>query len=181
LGVFTARLGIRHPQVRRSDDNSRRKVRNVLGDSSAIRRFVEHLNHEWTALFSFLFDVEIEATNYRAEHAIRWAVVTRKMCGGGNRTTRGAVTQYVLASVLRTARQRGLDRHAVFVAMLRAPTSIVSPAFQRALDRSHPGNQLLYEIEGTESYGPPRNSLSIAVVGHARCSAAIGLTNRDRR
>jgi len=96
----------------------------------AIRRFLAHLNREWTALFSFLFDLTIDATNYRAEHAIRWAVVTRKMCGGGNRTTRGAVTQYVLASVLRTARQRGLDRHAVLVAMLRAPTPIVSPAFR---------------------------------------------------
>jgi transposase len=96
---------------------------------AAVRRFVEHLNREWTALFSFLFDLDIEATNYRAEHAIRWAVVTCKMCGG-NRTTRGAVTQYVLASVLRTARQRGLDRHAVFVAMLRAPTLLASPAFQ---------------------------------------------------
>ena len=97
---------------------------------AAIRRFVEHLNREWAALFTFLFDLDLDATNYRAEHAMRWAVVTRKMCGGGNRTTRGAVTQYVLASVLRTARQRGLDRHAVFVAMLRARTPIVSPAFQ---------------------------------------------------
>jgi transposase len=97
---------------------------------AAIRRFVEHLDREWTALFAFLFDPDLDATNYRAEHAIRWAVVTRKMCGGGNRTTRGAVTQYVLASVLRTARQRGLDRHAVSVAMLRAPIPIVSPALQ---------------------------------------------------
>lgn len=97
---------------------------------AAIRRFVAHLNREWTALFAFLFDLALDATNYRAEHAIRWAVVTRKMCGGGNRTTRGAVTQYVLASVLRTARQRGLDRHAVLVAMLHTPTPIVSPALQ---------------------------------------------------
>ena len=97
---------------------------------AAIRRFVEHLNREWAALFTFLFDLDLDATNYRAEHAMRWAVVTRKMCGGGNRTTRGAVTQYVLASVLRTARQRGLDRHAVFVAMLRARNPIVSPALQ---------------------------------------------------
>jgi transposase len=109
------------------------RLSTVLDQSTtvaAIRRFVAHLNREWTALFSFLFDLDIDATSYRAEHAIRWAVVTRKMCGGGNRTTRGAVTQYVLASVLRTARQRGLDRQAVFVAMLRAPTPIPSPAFQ---------------------------------------------------
>ena len=94
----------------------------------AVRRFVQHLNREWDALFTFLFAFTTDATNWRAEHAIRWAVVTRKMCGGGNRTTRGAVTQYVLASVLRTAWQRGLDRHAVLIPLLRAPTPIVSPA-----------------------------------------------------
>ena len=40
--------------------------------------------------------------------AIRPAVVIRKVCGG-NRTRHGADTQQVLASVVRTARQRGLD------------------------------------------------------------------------
>jgi transposase len=97
----------------------------------AIRRFAAHLNREWTALFSFLFDLDIDATSYRAEHAIRWAVVTRKMCGGGNRTTRGVVTQYVLAE--RAANRPAawpLDRHAVFIAMLRAPIPIPLPAFQ---------------------------------------------------
>jgi hypothetical protein len=55
-------------------------------------------------------------------------VITRKVNGGGNRTSRGAVTQSVLASVLRTTRQRGLDRHAVLIPLLRAPTPIVSSA-----------------------------------------------------
>ena len=95
-----------------------------------IRRFMSHLDREWSALFSFLFDFQIDATNYRAEHAMRWAVVTRKMCGGGNRKPHGAVTQYVLASVLRTAGQRGLDRCAVLTALLRSPTPIVSPHLQ---------------------------------------------------
>lgn len=93
-----------------------------------VRRFVHHLNREWDALFTFLFTFTTPATNWQAEHAIRWAVITRKVCGGGNRTPRGAVTQYVLASILRTARQRGLDRHAVLTPLLRAPTPIVSPA-----------------------------------------------------
>ena len=96
----------------------------------AIRRFLDHLNREWAALFTFLFAPAIDATNWRAEHAIRWAVITRKVNGGGNRTPRGAVTQYVLASVLRTAHQRGLNRHAVLTPLLRAPTPIVSPALQ---------------------------------------------------
>ena len=95
---------------------------------AAVRRFAQHLNREWDALFTFLFAFTVDATNWRAEHAIRWAVITRKVCGGGNRTPRGAVTQAVLASVLRTARQRGLDRHAVLTPLLRAPTPIVSPA-----------------------------------------------------
>jgi len=95
---------------------------------AAVRRFAHHLNREWDALFTFLFALTVDATNWRAEHAIRWAVITRKVCGGGNRTPRGAVTQYVLASVLRTARQRGLDRHAVLTPLLRAPTPIISPA-----------------------------------------------------
>ena len=65
------------------------------------------------------------AFNWRAEHAIRPAVVTRKMCGGGNRTPRGAATQQILASVLRTAHQRGLDSSALFVHLLRAPVPTV--------------------------------------------------------
>ena len=95
---------------------------------AAVRRFAQHLNREWDALFTFLFALTTDATNWRAEHAIRWAVITRKVCGGGNRTPRGAVTQSVLGSVLRTARQRGLDRYAVLTPLLRAPTPIVSPA-----------------------------------------------------
>jgi len=93
----------------------------------AVRRFMQHIDREWGALFTFLFDFQSDATNWRAEHAMRWAVVTRKMCGGGNRTSRGAVTQYVLASVLRTACQRGLDRCAMLAVLLRSPTPIVSP------------------------------------------------------
>lgn len=49
---------------------------------------------------------------------MRPAVTTRKMCGGGNRT-RGADTQQVLASILRTAHQRGLDAADVLTTHLR--------------------------------------------------------------
>ncbi len=69
------------------------------------------------------------AFNWRAEQALRPAIVTRKMCGGGNRSPRGADTQHVLASMLRTARQRGLDETDVLVTLLRAPMPIVSPHF----------------------------------------------------
>jgi transposase len=56
------------------------------------RRFATHLRTEFEAVFSFLFDPTLDATNWRAEHALRPAVITRKTCGGGNRTTRGAET-----------------------------------------------------------------------------------------
>ena len=95
------------------------------------RRFAAHLTAEYEAVFSFLFDPTLDATNWRAEHALRPAVVTRKACGGGNRTPRGAQTQQVLASILRTAQQRGLDTTAVIVAALQAPTPRVLDAFQR--------------------------------------------------
>ena len=90
-----------------------------------IRLLHQHLVVEFEAIFSFLFDPTLDATNWRAEHALRPAVVTRKMCGGGNRTAHGAASQQILTSVLRTADQRGLDATEVLVALLTAPTPTV--------------------------------------------------------
>jgi transposase len=92
--------------------------------------FQQHLVTEFGAVFSFLFDPTLDATNWRAEHALRPAVITRKTCGGGNRSARGAASQQVLTSVLRTADQRGLDPTAVLVALLTAPTPLVPSALQ---------------------------------------------------
>ena len=78
-------------------------------------------------MFLFLCDPSIEATNSRAERAIRPAVVTRKVCGG-NRTRKGADTQQVLASVVRTARQRELDLPDLIVTMLCSPKPVVAEA-----------------------------------------------------
>ena len=97
------------------------------------RRFAGHLRTEFDAVFSFLFDPTLDATNWRAEHALRPAVITRKTCGGGNRTPHGAQTQQVLASILRTAQQRGLDTTAVIVTALQAPRPSVLDAFQRTV------------------------------------------------
>ena len=97
-----------------------------------IRLFHQHLVVEFEAIFSFLFDPTLDATNWRAEHALRPAVVTRKTCGGGNRTARGAASQQVLASVLRTADQRGLDPTHVLVRLLTAPTPTVPPSLRTA-------------------------------------------------
>ena len=56
--------------------------------------------------------------------ALRPAVITRKTCGSGNRTPRGAQTQQVLASVLRTAQQRGLDATDLIASLLTAPIPV---------------------------------------------------------
>lgn len=98
----------------------------------AIARFQAHLVVEYDAIFSFLFDPTLDATNWRAEHALRPAVVTRKMCGGGNRTARGAQSQQVLASILRTADQRGLNATEIFVSLLTAPTPLVPRSLRTA-------------------------------------------------
>ncbi len=91
-------------------------------------RFARHLATEFAAVFLFLWDLSIDATNWRAEQAIRPAVVIRKVCGG-NRTRHGADTQQVLASVVRTARQRHLDLPPLIATMLRATGPVVPDAF----------------------------------------------------
>jgi transposase len=108
----------------------RRLVARPRSPRRPIRLFHQHLVIECAAIFSFLFDPTLDATNWRAEHALRPAVVTRKMCGGGNRTARGAQSQQVLASVLRTADQRGLDATDLLVTLLTAPTPTVPPALR---------------------------------------------------
>lgn len=95
-----------------------------------VERFAAHLTVEFRAIFSFLFDPTLDATNWRAEQALRPAVVTRKMAGGGNRSARGAATQQVLASVLRTAHLRDVDAVPLVVDLLRAPTPTPSAALQ---------------------------------------------------
>ncbi len=72
----------------------------------ANERLAEHLwrhSHEW---FPFLTDPAIEPTNWKAEQALRPAVVNRKVWGG-NRTTAGARAQAVLMSILETGRRQG--------------------------------------------------------------------------
>ncbi len=59
-------------------------------------------------VFAYLRQPGTDATNWRGEHAMRFAVVNRKVWGG-NRTRRGADTQAILMSVLRTLKLRGID------------------------------------------------------------------------
>ncbi len=71
----------------------------------ANQRLANHLRRERDAMFTFLYCPGLDATNYRAEQAIRPMVVTRKVWGG-NRTEKGAQTQSVLVSILQTCRQQ---------------------------------------------------------------------------
>ena len=83
-------------------------------------RFRNHLRKEQPHLFTFLHDLDVEATNWWSEHAIRPAVVTRKVCGG-NRTWAGATTQQVLASVLATCSKQHEDPYKVLAALYCSP------------------------------------------------------------
>jgi hypothetical protein len=79
------------------------------GPHHLAQRFATHPAVEFPAVFTFLLDPEaIDATNWRAEHALRPAVVTRTVCGG-NHSAQGAHTPEILASVLRTMPPRQLD------------------------------------------------------------------------
>ena len=81
--------------------------------------FARHLIREADAIFTFLTH-GTDAANWRAEQAIRPAVVNRKTYGG-NRTENGAQTQSVITSFLVTARQQGHDAIERLVELARAP------------------------------------------------------------
>jgi transposase len=90
------------------------------------RKLVKHLRNERDALFTFLLDPAVPASNWWGEQAIRPAVVTRKIWGG-NRTDNGAVTQQRIASFFRTSDQQGVDPYPLLEAALRAPAPMVLP------------------------------------------------------
>jgi transposase len=71
-------------------------------------RLAKRLRKQRRHLFTFLKVEGVEATNNRAERALRPAVVVRKT-GGCNRSERGAKKHAVLASLLVTAKQQGGD------------------------------------------------------------------------
>jgi transposase len=91
------------------------------------RKLLKHLRRERNALFTFLENPAVPATNHWAEQSVRPAVVTRKVWGG-NRTWIGAATQETLVTVLRSADQQGLDSRPLLVNMLRSPTPVVAIA-----------------------------------------------------
>lgn len=101
------------------------------------RKLLKHLRSEREHLLTFLTVPGVAATNWRAEQAIRPAVVNRKSWGG-NRTSHGAHVQQTLMSVIRTSRQQDvcpialledLQRHRTptHSSMLRLPAATADP------------------------------------------------------
>lgn len=76
------------------------------------RKLVRHVTREREHLLTFLTTPGVQATNWRAEEAIRPMVVNRKSWGG-NKTRHGADTTATIASILRTATQQDLDPIAI--------------------------------------------------------------------
>ena len=72
------------------------------------RKFQKHLAGHSHEILTFLYEPDIEATNWPAEQAVRPLVVNRKVFGG-NRTAAGGHAQEVLGSVFATLTKRTLD------------------------------------------------------------------------
>ncbi len=100
-------------------------ARPVSGADSPQGRLLRHLYCEFDALFTFLREPRLPATNWMAEQALRPAVVNRKVWGG-NRTWMGACHQERLMSVLRTSRQQHMNPVAILANLLRCPGSVAS-------------------------------------------------------
>jgi transposase len=88
------------------------------------RKLVAHVGREAAHLLTFLSHDGVQATNWRAEQALRGMICNRKHWGG-NKTRAGADTAAVIASVLRTADQQHADPVDVLVDIQR--TTMVPP------------------------------------------------------
>jgi hypothetical protein len=93
--------------------------------NAANERLAQHLWKHRDDLLTFLYFPGLDATNWRAELAIRFGVILRKLWGG-NRTWTGAHAQAVLMSVWRSCWQQGLNAVDLLSQLLRGsrPTLI---------------------------------------------------------
>jgi transposase len=93
----------------------------------ANERFAQHLWNHRADLFTFLKFPAVEATNWLAEHAMRFGVILRKVWGG-NRTWAGARAQSVLMSFWRTCWQQSRRALDTLSQLLRGqPVLLVQP------------------------------------------------------
>ena len=95
--------------------------------NAANERLARHLWAHRGDLFTFLRQPGLDATNWRAELAIRFGVILRKVWGG-SRTWAGARAQSVLMSVWRTCWQRGRSaRDYLSQLLLGTPAGLALP------------------------------------------------------
>jgi transposase len=95
--------------------------------NAANERLAQHLWNHRDDLFTFLRQPGLDATNWRAELAIRFGVILRRVWGG-SRTWVGARAQSVLMSVWRTCWQQGRSALAFLSRLLRGkPIALVWP------------------------------------------------------
>jgi transposase len=113
---------------------ARGRLENQLSDlvfplktNAANERLAQHLWAHRADLFTFLRQPGRDATNWRAELAIRFGVILRKVWGG-SRTWAGARAQSVLMSVLRTCWQQGRSPLEFLSQLLRGtPVALALP------------------------------------------------------
>jgi transposase len=111
---------------------ARGRLANELADAifppksnTANERLAQHLWNHLDQLLTFLSVPGLDATNWRAELAIRFGVILRKVWGG-NRTWAGAQAQSVLMSVWRTCWQQGRSALDFLSQLLRGPPAAVA-------------------------------------------------------
>jgi len=110
---------------------ARGRLENRLSDlifppkaNAANERLAHHLWEHRGDLFTFLREPGLDATNWRAELAIRFGVILRKVWGG-SRTWTGARAQAILMSVWRTCWQPGRSALDYLSQLLRGMPSVL--------------------------------------------------------
>ena len=111
---------------------ARGRLENQLSDlifpsktNAANERLAQHLWAHRDDLFTFLRQPGLDATNWRAELAIRFGVILRKVWGG-SRTWAGARAQSLLMSVWRTCWQQGRSALDFLSQLLRGPPAALA-------------------------------------------------------
>jgi hypothetical protein len=95
--------------------------------NAANERLAQHVWAHRDDLFTFLRQPGLDATNWRAELAIRFGAILRKVWGG-SRTWAGARAQSVLMSVWRTCWQQGRSALDFLSQFLRGgPVALAAP------------------------------------------------------
>ena len=110
--------------ARRADQLQARMVKltTPVRTHPANERFAAHLFRQQRHLFTYLRIPGIDATNYRAEQALKGPIVNRKVWGG-NRTEDGAAAQGILSSVLGTLAKKTVQAIDWISGLLRDPAA----------------------------------------------------------